>query len=215
MAKIVILDTETTGLRPGLHSLWEVSVISRDPDHNNGQDVEYCWQIRPNLVWADLRALTVSQFWTRCDITDEPEGTIRITTHPDPAVVGDTLPPDRAGSVANELAHLLADAVVVGSNPTFDRAFLAPWLAAHGQVWAAHYRPVDVITLAAGWLRAHDRAELAALDYTRPTPPYKAHDLSRAVGVDPDAYPRHTALGDCRWVRDLWDAIHQSGGGPR
>jgi hypothetical protein len=31
--------------------------------------------------------------------------------------------------------------------------------------------------------------------------------LSRALGVDPDAYDRHTALGDARWVRAQYDTI--------
>jgi hypothetical protein len=38
-------------------------------------------------------------------------------------------------------------------------------------------------------------------------PPWDSEVLSRAVGVDPNAYERHTALGDARWARDIYDAV--------
>src|SRR5690606_35277881 len=42
--------------------------------------------------------------------------------------------------------------------------------------------------------------------------PWASDTLSRAVGVDPDDFDRHTALGDARWARAIYDAIT---GGPK
>lgn len=39
-----------------------------------------------------------------------------------------------------------------------------------------------------------------------------AKGSNRAVGVDPDDFDRHTALGDARWARAIYDAIT---GGPK
>jgi hypothetical protein len=34
-----------------------------------------------------------------------------------------------------------------------------------------------------------------------------SHAISCMHGIDPDTYERHTALGDARWVRDLYNTI--------
>jgi hypothetical protein len=62
-----------------------------------------------------------------------------------------------------------------------------------------------VPTLAHGWLLGAGKPVPR-----RPDGTVKSDDLSRAVGVDPDDYYRHTALGDCRWMRDLYDAVTRS-----
>lgn len=38
-------------------------------------------------------------------------------------------------------------------------------------------------------------------------PPWGSDWLSTEVGIDPERYERHTALGDARWTRDLFDQI--------
>lgn len=181
--KIVFLDTETTGLDAAQHDVWEIGAILRE----DGADTEHRWMLKPDLSNADADALRVNRFYDRA-------AGVRW---------------ESAESVAGTLAHMLNGAVVVGSNPGFDERFLRVFLRGEGHAWMAHYRPLDVITLAAGFIRGledHDG---------HPDPvrlPLSAHELSRAVGVDPDEYDRHTALGDARWVRDLYDAIT---GGPR
>lgn len=50
------------------------------------------------------------------------------------------------------LAPLLDGAIVVGSNPAFDRDFLRPFLRRHGQAYTCHYWPVCVRTMAARFL---------------------------------------------------------------
>jgi len=181
--KIVFLDTETTGLDAAQHDVWEIAAILRQ----DGADTEHHWMLKPDLSNADPDALRINGFWAR--------------------TVGVTYEEDKA--VAESVTMLLADAVVIGSNPGFDKEFLAPFLRGEGFCWAAHYRPLDVVTLAAGFLRGLDEAHKEPSTFT---PRVSAHEVSRAVGVDPDDYDRHTALGDARWVRDLYDAVT---GGPR
>src|SRR5690606_37832978 len=98
----------------------------------------------------------------------------------------------------------LADAVVIGSDPAIEKEFLGPCLRGGGVSWGARYRPLDVVTLAAvvRWGLREARNEPSTV-----APRVSAHEVSRAVGVDPDDYYRHTALGDARWVRDLYVAV--------
>lgn len=41
----------------------------------------------------------------------------------------------------------------------------------------------------------------------RATLPWDSERLSSWFGINPEHYERHSALGDARWARDLWDAI--------
>ena len=71
-------------------------------------------------------------------------------------------------------------------------------MRAHGICPSWHYHPEDIPTLAHGWL----------LGAGKPVPErLKSDDISRACGVDPDQFGRHTALGDCRWMRALYDVV--------
>jgi DNA polymerase III epsilon subunit-like protein len=194
MIKFVFLDTETTGLNPDIHDVWEIAAIVRE----HGADREYSWMIRPNLTHADPKALEIGGFYERYETPWDYAGTTMVTAHPDPQMVSETPP---ATDVAADLAEFLAGAIVVGSNPSFDERFLTRWLRNLGQAWAAHYRTVDVITYGAGRILAGNPGDA--------TPPFSSHAVSRAFGVEPDNYDRHTALGDARWVRDLWDATQE------
>ena len=37
--------------------------------------------------------------------------------------------------------------------------------------------------------------------------PWKSDELSKAIGIDPEDYAKHTALSDARWARDVYDKI--------
>jgi DNA polymerase III epsilon subunit-like protein len=111
-----------------------------------------------------------------------------------------------------DLQEALAGAVIVGSNPGFDVAFLSKLLWAHGRKLPWHYRPVDIATLAAGYqngiaatLRSAGgemkEGDLLSL-------PFSSRSLSSWVGVEPPGDDvAHTALGDARWARDVYDAV--------
>ena len=66
-------------------------------------------------------------------------------------------------------------------------------MRANGICPSWRYHLVDVETLAAGALR-------------RP-PPWRFDDLLADYGLVYDEADRHTALGDARMVRDLYDAV--------
>ena len=87
---------------------------------------------------------------------------------------------------------------IVGAVPNFDTERLALLLADFDLTPPWHYHLIDVENLAVGYLAA--RGELMA-------PPWKSDELSRAIGVDPEKFERHTAMGDVSWVMAQYDAV--------
>lgn len=167
---VVFLDTETTGLDPARHDVWEVGLIV------DGQEITY--RIRPLLATADAYALSLTDYYRRTNATDWKW--------------------DEGGRdhVARRIATLTAGRHLVGAVPSFDAPFLDRFLRANGAAPAWHYHLVDVEALAAG------KVGIA--------PPWDSEELSRAVGVDPTQFERHTALGDARWAKAIYEAVVQS-----
>ncbi|MEV7008253.1 hypothetical protein [Streptosporangium sp. NPDC051022] len=213
MTRIVFLDTETTSLDDTRGGVWEIGAIVRDP----GQaDVEHLWQIWPDLSTSDPNSLRIGRFYERHLLARQPaapEYAIEV------AIDGKTDLLDNqchTGKVARELAHILDGAHVVGAVPDFDYRFLRRFLATWGQAWSAHYHLIDIEALAVGWLHGK-AAALAELKDSGPNwhdeatktygLPWDSKALSRALRVDPDQFDQHTALGDARWARALYDAV--------
>lgn len=199
MTRLIFLDTESTGLDPDRHEVWEVGYIVRDEDH---RDVEAVWQIAPaHLERADPYALRIGRFWER-RAKSEPPGIESFA----------------AQGRAERFAALIDGATIVGAVPDFDVRFLTKWLARCGLPWTAHYHLCDVENLAVGYLRRQldEESSLrgtgqavspwqalrAVLD-----PPWSSEALSMALGVKIREEDRHTALGDARWARDLYDVV--------
>ncbi len=184
MTRLCFVDTETSGLHPGRRA-WEVAVIVRDPGH---EDDEHQWFVDLDdldLGNADPRALDIGRFHERHPNAVSGERYIG-DTHPERWVMG-------------RVEFLTRRAIVLGSVPSFDTDVLGRRMRAHGLCPVWHYRPEDVISLAAGFLRG--RGEQVAW-------PYSSDEISRRVGVEPpDDVDRHTALGDCRWAARVFDAL--------
>lgn len=106
----------------------------------------------------------------------------------------EALPP---GVAAVEIARCLKGAHIVGAVPSFDTERLAKLLRRHCIEPEWHYQLIDVENVVVG--------HLAAIGHPL-TPPWKSDELSRAVGVNPEDFARHTAMGDVLWAKAQWDA---------
>lgn len=200
---IAFADVETTHLDAELGDAWEVAVILREFDDNEPTDTEYAWQIRPNLATADEKSLEIGGYLERFAVP--PLAEAAWTGYEN----GPVLPMKRAEAV-DAILTVLRGAVLVGSNPGFDDRFLRKLLGLGSAQW--HYRPVCIATLAAG--QKLGMAKIARLAGVEPLPsdevrfPFSSRDLSRWTGVEPPGPGvAHTALGDARWARDVFDAV--------
>lgn len=192
-ALLAFVDTETTGLDPFLHDAWEIAVILRA----DGQDEEHVFRIKPDLSNATDEALRINRYHER---TAAPGWTW-----------------DDPHTAATRLHSLLDGAVLVGSNVPFDAEMLTHLFGRYyDQPRPWHYRTVDVVTLAVGSLygRASEwtRKDCDATWYAKIGQaigwPWRTHDVSRHVEVEPPtAAVAHTALGDARWARAVYDAV--------
>lgn len=100
-----------------------------------------------------------------------------------------------------DLIHnILRDrAHIVGAVPSFDTGFLTRLYAEVGREPNWHYHLIDVENLVVGYLAAK---------WGKPVePPYNSNDLSLCVGVNPDDFERHTAMGDVLWAKAIYDQV--------
>lgn len=174
---LVFLDTETTSLNRWTRRPWEVALIVRRPGR---PDFEYSWQIEDvDLSDADPMSLKIGKFFERhLKFGDKPAKDTQA--HPEAAS-------------ASTIEKLTRGATLVGAVPSFDEETLAAMLRRHGLCPTWHYHLVDVETLAAGALKLQ--------------PPWNFDKVLAAYGLTYNEADRHTALGDTRMVRDLYDAV--------
>lgn len=197
--RIAFVDTETTSLElPGLPEsvrefssrIWEVGAYLLDKPNAD----KHLWVVRRedlDLEHADPEALEIGRFHERHPQGDRFEGNqtkIRLLSE------------KRA---MEEIADVLGGrAVLLGSHPGFDMVRLEFRMRIHGIRPGWHYHPDDIPSMIKGWLSAKGI----------PLPEKRSSEnLSRAVGVDPKNYVRHSALGDCEWLYDVWRAIGSPG----
>lgn len=177
---LAFIDTETTGLDPDLHEIWEVGLILRQ----EVGDIDHRWLLPvERLAAADAYALALGGFHTR-----HPQG-----------LLGDQLGKiERAKLVpieqfAHEFGALTFGAHLVGNTVAFDDDRLRRLFRSCGMTHGWDYHLVDVAALAAG-----------RYGYV---PPWRWVKFLASAGLDPAAYEAHTALGDAAAARDLYDAI--------
>lgn len=180
--KLLFLDTECLGTQPH-HATWEIAW--RQPLSMVGDSTEvrhdYKWsffvQHDPEARDPDLPQSFVDDYEKRFD----PEAAIPMK------------------EVLERLARFAKDrALVLGSNPSFDMTRLEAAAEKEGIELGWHYHGIDVPAMAHGWLLGRG---------VQPAQPWRSDFLSQACGVDPAAFDRHTAMGDCLWTRALWNRI--------
>lgn len=199
---IAFVDCETTHLDAGIGEAWEVAVILRE-DNDPATDTEYVWEFAIDPEAADLEALRIGRWHERRQL---PAGS-------DQAAFTGCVPaePMSRDDAVKAITNVLRGTVLVGSNPGFDDRFLRKLLGPGSAQW--HYRPLDVATLAAGW-RLGMASVIRRFGGTPgpddvPRLPYSSREMSRFMGVEPPGDGvAHTALGDARWCRDLFDAVN-------
>jgi hypothetical protein len=201
MTRICFIDTETTSLRPDRRA-WDIGIISREP---GGRDVEHGWFIDGrdlDLGNADPMALKIGRFYER-----HPHYRLdRESTGTDTESEYDAL---RLVEAITRGAHL------VGAVPNFDADVLSARMRANGICPSWHYHLIDTEALLVGWLHRHaavlENREATIDEATRlralASPPWKSDDLSAALGIKVSDEDRHTALGDAKWARAIYDAV--------
>lgn len=206
-APIVFTDTETDGVHPGRQA-WEVAMIRREPD---GTERETAFFVDVDLSTADPFGLQVGRFYER-----HPVG--RFIAR-DAMYARDARPPrahrdspsfKTRAEAAAAVAQWTHGAHVVGAIPSFDTFTLDPLLREHGLIPSWHYHIVDVEALAVGFLNgSYVYGGAGSVDPRLPIhPPYKSDDLSFMLGLTPPSdEDRHTALGDARFARAMYDVV--------
>jgi hypothetical protein len=197
----IIVDTETTSLVPdygtGSGVIWELALVERQGG------AEHLWRMKPDLAKADASALAVGRFYERtakmCKRCTSPDRAYDLTR---PRLRSDEPEWSSPSALAAEVAPLLHNVTLIAANPTFDAGFLTAFLNHHGQAATWHYRLRDIASMAWGYLASTRDAGLTIAGHVPPLPDMDAgtDDFARALGIDPDDYDRHTAIGDCHLV---------------
>lgn len=185
---IVFLDTETDGVHPG-RKVWEVAMIRRNP---GGPDQEISFFVDIDLSTADPFGLKVGRFYERHPLGKSLAGPAKDEKR---GLIGGFRAANAVSAYEGALtvAQWTHGATIVGAVPNFDAEVLGNLLRAEGLTPAWHYHLVDVETLAAGALGM--------------APPWNFDKVLAEFGLEYDEADRHTALGDARMVRDLYDAV--------
>jgi DNA polymerase III epsilon subunit-like protein len=195
---LAFVDLETTGLEDH-HQPWEIAVVRRRP----GVEERFRWFVQPDyLDLADPEALKIGRFHERTAHLN--------TTYGDPRLAANTDAWACAPTLAECLAELLRDAVLIGSNAQFDARMLRLLLARHGLKPTWHYRPVDVGAMAYGYLHGWWHHAVQAGDETVEscpdlTLPWNSTKLAKALGIDRVGV--HEALPDAEFAMAVFDAV--------
>lgn len=204
MTKICFIDTETTGLDPDRHAIWEVALITPDGD-------EHLWQFPVDEMAADPIALTIGRYWERHWSTDNDVDTLSAIYHAHNAKSRRKNFPDKGRAIrpsntwARHFRDLTAGCHLAGAVISFDEERLRRLLHSLGVLHRWHYHLIDVETLAAGYLALPSREAFGNFDPLKL--PWNSDELSAALGVTVSDEDRHTALGDARWARAIYDAV--------
>lgn len=192
MTELAFVDTETLGLDADHQPVWEVGLID-----SAGAEHHWFLQVTPReLTLAHPMALEIGRF-------DERYDPLAATS---PALF------------AHHFAGLVRGCHLVGAVVSFDEERIRRMCWAAGAPVTWHYHIIDVEPLAAGYVlgqfvaiqdvgRNPEADGPTQEEVEQALPPWDSNSLSLAVGVDPEDFDRHTALGDARWAKALYEAV--------
>jgi DNA polymerase III epsilon subunit-like protein len=195
--RLCFVDCETTSLGPDRRA-WEIGIILREPGSVR-RDREFCFLIDADdldLGNADPVSLKVGRFYER-----HPQ--YRLDREFDYSEV------EPEAEALREVEAITRGAHLVGAVVSFDADVLGQRMRANGILPGWHYHLIDVEALAVGYLAfsAARDGDGKELDGSITALPWKSEALSRALGVDPDDFDRHTALADAKWAMRIYDAV--------
>lgn len=163
--QIVFIDTETTGLKH-YHQIFEIAIL--------GEDFTYHSMVLPDKdhieQFADPVALQITNFDKR-DFTDA------ITQK----------------ELADKLAVLLKDKIIVAHNVNFDCDMIEELFARHDVQYKLHNRKIDTITL------VHEHLSVCGLDR------YSMFAVRSFFGWSHE--DAHTAIKDCVDLKRLYTKL--------
>lgn len=187
MTDLCFIDCETTGTDPRRHMVWEIAFIV--------DDKEYSWILaleNDEVGAAEPMALHIGEYYRRVsDALDRQQerGINRFLDLEEKTVLYSQ---DRS-YLADLMATLIGNSHLVGAVPSFDARFVGDFMFQYHRPPSWHYHLIDVEALAAGKLGLQ--------------PPWKSKDLYRALGINPEAFAEHTALGDARMAKAVYEAV--------
>lgn len=194
MTPICFVDMESDGVHPG-RKPWEIALIRRD---DRGEH-EISFFIEIDLSTADTYGLKIGGFYERHPLGRDIAGPGHLLNW------GPSEPRDNGSEyvtrwrAAQIVARWTHGAHWVGAVPNFDTEVLAELLREQELVPSWHYHLIDVESMAVGYARAKG----IEIDL-----PWKSDELSTSIGVfPPGEADRHTALGDARWARRIYDVV--------
>jgi hypothetical protein len=195
VSALVFMDTETTGLRLD-DDIWEFAAVRREPDGSESElhlfiehDQRKCRNLPEAFLADHLRRFPACGHG---DVTSQSSAAHQIR------------------NFTQGRAH------IVGAVPNFDTERVDLLLRRHSLKPDWHYHLLDVENLTVGWLYGRygprDGGPPVEAEGEAVALPWDSDLLSRAVGVEPDDFDRHTAMGDVRWAMAIYDRITQGPG---
>lgn len=195
MNDIVVIDTETTGLNPDLHPVWEIAGLRCRLDEDRGTlaIVDYL-DIQVELT--DFERQNHDPYAQKLTKFDERYDEAMAVTKAGAAM----LVLDLFGSSTSALAPMRERPHIVGAVPSFDALRLGMLIGANSfhmdrlvEPW--HYHYVCVENLVAGC--------------SQTLPPWNSDDLTKMTSVTPQPEElRHTAMSDTLWALDLYAWVY-------
>lgn len=218
MSRIVFIDTETTGLDPERHEIWEVAAIIRDTElYPDEPDVEWVWQFDVNLGTADPIALNIGRFHERhWNIPPPWDDAQTLAVHKKQHI----FEPYSSGATDNHwvvdrfemktwcrlFVELTRDAHLFGCVASFDEERLRMLVRDHNLCPMWHYQTHDVEDLAVGYLLGQGKLPNKGSFGL----PFNGKQLLGALDIDYNSFERHTALGDAQMARAVFDKVAQN-----